>query len=92
MNLFAGIGRITDSQLNGKVLKFNLAVQQEKPCYLPCLIFNPSDDTLKRLFLLQETEQRVWLQGKVSSYEFEYQGRTIRKIEIVSYPGNIKTV
>ena len=92
MNLFAGLGKITDSKLNGKVLKFNLAVQQEKPCILPCLIFNPSDDTLTRLFLLQESEQSVWLQGRVSSYEFEYQGKTIKKIEIVSYPGNIRKV
>jgi hypothetical protein len=92
MNLFAGIGKIVDVNQNGKALKFTLATEQEKPCYIPCLIFNPTDEVKEKIEQLRSIEQAVWLQGKVSSYEFEYQGRTIRKIEIVTFANSIKTI
>ena len=92
MNVFVGIGKITDVNMNGKVLKFTLAVNQEKPCYVPCLLFEPNDKVKEFVDQLQASEQVISLQGKVSSYDFEYQGRTIRKIEVVTFPGNIKTI
>lgn len=92
MNTFVGIGRIVDSSLNGRALKFTLQIQQEKPCYVPCLLFDPSDEVKEFVAQLQTTGQVVWLQGRIASYEFEYQGKTIRKIEVVSYAGNIKTI
>ena len=84
MNLFIGIGKIFDVYLNGRVLKFSLAVQQEKPCNVPCLIFDPSDEVREFVEHLRTTKQVVWLQGRVASYEFENQGKTIRKIEVIT--------
>ncbi len=92
MNSFIGIGRILDTSLNGKVMKFNLAIQQEKPCYVPCVLFGPTDEVKLLVEQLQTAQQIVWLQGRVASYEFEYQGRTIRKIEVVTYANGIKTI
>ena len=92
MNLFIGIGKIFAVYLNGRVLKFTLAVQQEKPCNVPCLIFDPSDEVREFAEHLQTAKQVVWLQGRVVSHEFEHRGKTIRKIEVVTYPRNIKTI
>lgn len=92
MNTFIGIGKIVDVNQNGKVLKFSLAIEQEKPCYVPCLIFNPNDEVKEQIEQLQTSGQFIWLQGKVASYEFETRGKTIRKIEVVAYAGNIKTI
>ena len=92
MNLFAGIGKIINVNQNSKVLRFSLAIEQEKPCYIPCLIFNPNDEVKEKIEQLKSAKQVVWLQGKVSSYEFEYQGRTIRKIEVVTFTNSIKTI
>ncbi len=85
MNNFIGIGKIIDVHINGKVLKFTLAIKQEKPCYVPCLIFDPNDRTKDSMETLKASEQIVSLQGKISSYDFEYQGRIIRKIEVITY-------
>jgi len=92
MNIFAGIGRIIDANLSGKVLKFDLAILQEKPCYVPCVLFDPDDEVRKFVEQLQTREKVVWLQGRVSSYEFESQGRTIRKIDVITYPKSIKPI
>ena len=92
MNLFAGVGKIAGVYLNGRVLKFTLAIQQEKPCSVPCLLFDPDDKVKEFIEQLQTTEQVVWLQGRISSYEFEHQGKTIRKIEVVSYVNGIKPI
>ena len=92
MNQFAGIGKIVDSYANGRVFKFNLAVKQEKPCFVPCVLFDPDDEIKDHLQQLQTTEQLVWLQGRIASYEFEYQGKTRRKIDIITYPKAIKTI
>ncbi len=40
MNIFAGTGKIIDVNLNSKVLKFNLASEQGKPCLIPCVLFD----------------------------------------------------
>ena len=92
MNNFIGIGRIADTALNGKVLKFDLTIQQDKPCYVPCVLFHPDDEVKQFVEQLQTKRQIVWLQGRVASYEFEYQGRTIRKIQVVAYPKSIKPI
>ena len=92
MNIFAGIGRIIDANLSGKVLKFNLAILQEKPCYVPCVLFDPNEEVLKFIEQLQAREQVVSLQGRVSSYEFESHGRTIRKIDVVTFPKSIRPI
>ncbi len=92
MNLFVAIGKITEVNQNGRVLRFNLVIQQEKPCTVPCLIFDPSDETIKSFEQLENMEQLVSIQGRISSYEFEYQGKTRRKIEVLAYPNNIKPI
>ncbi len=66
MNTFIGIGKIVDVYLNGKVLKFNLAIQQEKPCYVPCVLFHPDDEVKQFVEQLQTRRQVVWLQGRVA--------------------------
>jgi hypothetical protein len=92
MNVFVGIGKIVDVYPNGRVLKFTLAINQEKPCYVPCLLFDPDDEVNEFIDQLQSTEQIVSLQGRISSYDFQYQGKTIRKIDVVTYAGSIKTI
>ncbi len=92
MNIFAGVGKIIGVSLNGKVLKFNLAILQEKPCYVPCVLFDPNDEVMKFIEQLQAKGNVVSLQGRVSSYEFESNGRTIRKIDIVTFPKSIRPI
>jgi len=92
MNIFAGIGKIVEVNMNGKVLKFNLAVLQEKPCYVPCVLFDPDDEVIKFVEQLQLNKKVVSLQGRISSYEFESQGRSIRKIDVVTFPKNIRPI
>ena len=92
MNAFIGIGKIIDVCINGRVLKFNLFAQQQKPCYVPCLIFDPDEEIKKTLDQLQNSNQTVWIQGRIASSEFESKGRTIRKIEVVTYTKSIKTI
>ena len=92
MNIFAGIGKICEVHLNSKVLKFTLSVKQEKPCLVPCVLFDTSDDVVRFLEKLQSSGKTIWLQGRIASYEFEYNGKTIRKVEIVSHPRNIKPI
>ncbi len=92
MNAFTGIGRIVDSSLNGKVLKFDLVIQQEKPCSVPCVLFRPDDEVKEFVEQLQTKRQIVWLQGRVTRYEFEYQGKQRRKIQVVTYPTGIRPI
>jgi hypothetical protein len=92
MNLYVGIGRIADIKANGRVLKFTLDVQQERPCHAPCILFDPDDEVKKFMEELQKTKQLVWLQGRISSNEFEYQGKTIRRTEILTYANSIRTI
>ena len=92
MNVFIGIGKIIETYVNGRVLKFTLSINQEKPCLVPCFIFDPDDEVKRFVEQLQSSEQLISLQGRISSYEYEYQGKTIRKIEVLTYAGNIKTI
>lgn len=92
MNLFIGIGKVTEINVNGRVLKFTLVVKQEKPCNVPCLLIDPDDEVKKFMEQLQGSKRLVWLQGRLSCYEFEKQGRTIRKIEVVTYANSIKPI
>ena len=90
MNLFVGIGKVTEINVNGRVLKFTLAVQQEKPCNVPCLLFDPDDEVIKFMEQLESSRHLVWLQGRLSCYEFKKQDKTIRKIEVVTYARSIR--
>lgn len=92
MNIFAGVGKIMNMYTNGKVLKFDLSILQKRPCIIPCLIFDTSDEVKSLIQELQTTEQTVWLKGIVASNEFEYKGKTIRKIEILTYANSIRSV
>ena len=92
MNTFIGVGRIDAVYSNEKVLKFNLSMIQEKPSNLPCLIFSPDDEAKEFVENLQTTGEAVWLQGKLISNEYDYNGKTIRNISIVTYPRSIKLI
>jgi hypothetical protein len=92
MNTYIGIGKINDISVNGKVLKFNFAVQQEKPCSVPCVLFHPDDEAKKFVEQMQTQRKVVWLQGRISMYEYEYQGKTITKIQVITYPSGLKPI
>ncbi len=92
MNSFAGIGRIKDIDVKAKVVKFNLVSEQGRPCTIPCVIINPSDDERLHLRGLLASEKIVWLRGYVSSHEYEYNGKTIRTMDVVSTASQIKAI
>jgi hypothetical protein len=92
MNVFIGVGKICDVNINGKRLRFNLAVKQEKPCSVPCVLFDPDDDAKKSMEQFEKSNRLVWLHGRAMSYEYDFQGRTVRKFEIVAYANSIKPV
>ena len=92
MNIFTGIGKIEDTSMNGRVLKFTFDVFQDKPCKIPCVLFDPNDEVKELIRQLQVKKKLVWLQGKAASYEFDYNDKTIRKLEIIAYHKNIKEI
>ena len=92
MNIFAGTGKIIDVDQNSKVLKFNLANNQGKPCIIPCVLFDTSDEVKDFIENLQTTGQVVGLQGRISSYEYEFNDKTVRKIQVISHASSIKPV
>ena len=96
MNVFIGVGTIFDVQANGKVIKFNLSTQlstqQEKPCVIPCIIFDPVDEIKDFITDVESTEQVVWMQGKISSSEYDYNGKTVRKIIVVPFVKSIRVI
>jgi hypothetical protein len=55
-------------------------------------MFEPDDEILEFVQQLEQTERTVWLQGKFSSNEFEIKGKTIRKLQLIVNPRNIKTI
>jgi hypothetical protein len=92
MNCFIGIGTIGDAYEQGRVLKFTLSIQQEKPCHVPCLLFDP-DSEIKRVISQIQTEHHVvWVHGRIASYEFESRGTSVRKIEVITYAKGIKPI
>jgi hypothetical protein len=92
MNLFVGVGIINDVCVRGKILRFNLVIEEKKLCNVPCLLFDPSVEGKDFVEKLQTTKQIVWLQGKIASYDLENHGRTITQIDVVTYPSGIKPV
>ena len=92
MNLFIGIGKITNAYENGRVLKFTLDIKQERPCRVPCLIFDPDDEIKGFIKQAQTNENSVWLKGKVSTYEFESKGRKVSKVDVISHPKSIQII
>jgi hypothetical protein len=89
MNLFVGIGRITDAFENGRMLKFTLSVHQERPCNVPCLIFDPNCGIKDFIQQVQKEQKFVWLKGKISTYEYEFKGKKVVMVEVVSHPKTI---
>ena len=92
MNTFIGIGTICDVDMNGKVLKFNLSLQQDRPCVIPCLIFEPNDEIKESLARTEARFETVWLQGRMTANEYEFNGKTVRKIAVMTYPSHIKSI
>lgn len=89
MNLFVGVGIITDAFENGRILKFTLAVNQERPCNVPCLIFDPDQKIKDFIEQVRKEQKFVWLKGKISTYEYEFKGKKGVKVEVVSHPKTI---
>ena len=89
MNIVIAIGKILEVNQDGKVLRFVLTIREKKPCNLPCLIFNPNEEVTRLLDQLKSTAGLVSVKGRLLSDEFEYQGRLIRKVEVVTYPQSV---
>ena len=92
MNLFISIGIIKDAYENGRVLKFTLSINQQKPCNLPCLIFNPDDEIRDFIKQAQSQQKVVWLKGKLSTYEYEFKGKKVVKVDVISHPKSIHII
>ena len=92
MNLFVGVGRIKDVKSWSKVLSFNLVIQLAKPNYIPCVIFDLSDETEEKLIRFETTGTLVWLQGRLSSHEFEINGRQMKKVQVITYAKSIRQI
>ena len=92
MNTFAGTGSIIDVKQNGKVTKFTLADEQGKPCFVPCVVFDTSEKFKNFIEEMENSGQVVWLQGRISSHEYEFDGKTVRKIEVISYASAIRAI
>lgn len=92
MNIFIGVGNIIDVQISGKVMKFNLSLQQDKPCAIPYILIDPADEIIDKISDFESEEQVVWLQGKISCSEYEYNGRTVKKIVLYPYARSMKPI
>ena len=92
MNVFIGIGTIVDVDTSGRALKFNLTIQQNTPCTISCLIFEPDNEIKDFVTQSEAIVQTVWLRGRIISNEFDNNGKTIRRIAVVTYPSNIKPI
>jgi len=92
MNLFAGMGKIAEVKSWGKVLSFTVVTQQENPTFVPCRIFNPEENLVGYLSDLQNSGRLVWIQGRVSSYEFKGNYRPKRDVNIITYPKSIRLI
>ena len=92
MSVFIGVGTIADVQTNGKVMNFNLSLQQEKPCVVPCLVFNPTEEIIEFVEESQATIQSVWLQGRLYCNEYMYNGKSVRKLVVVPYVKSMRAI
>ena len=87
MNLYVGVGTIVEVDDDiPKVLKFRLVIKQKKPCYIPCVLFEPDEKVKEFIAQLARSNQLVWLQGRIASHEF----MNILKMEIVTYKNSIR--
>ena len=77
---------------NQEDLALIMTSEQGKPCFIPCVLFDSSDEVSLLIEKFQNTGQVVWLKGHISSNEYEFNGRTIRKIQVISYASSIKPV
>lgn len=92
MNLFIGKGKIIDVSLSEKVLRFNLTIQQKNPCIVPCVIINPDNKAHDQINKLHDSGQTVLITGRLSSFEFEHNGKTIRKLDLLTFTNNIEVL
>jgi hypothetical protein len=92
MNIFIGIGTITDVNYNGRALKFKLNLLQDKPCVVPCLLIDPSEQFKAYIEELLTSEEAVWLQGKISFSEYDYKGQPRRSFQILTFEKGIKAI
>jgi hypothetical protein len=92
MNLFIGVGKIVSAQEKGNALRFSLALSQEKPCSVPCLMFYPDDKARRLVEGLKANGETVWLQGKVVRAEYEFRGNIVSRFAVITYPKAVKTI
>lgn len=92
MNLYACVGKIVDVKNDGKHLKFSLSTWQEKPCFIPCVIFNPKSKDKDYINQLLDSKLMIWLQGWLINYEVRIHGTKIATIEIATSVYNIKEI
>ena len=96
MNVFVGSGKIVRANLiegERRILKFTLAITgnnskegKERTDYVPCIIYNPVDETLEMLSIEKEVE----LLGRVKTFSFEIAGETTYKTEVVINQKSLK--
>ena len=96
MNVFIGSGEVTKVNLltgERKMLKFALAIPvnnsnqaKERIDYVPCMIYNPTDEVQRLLTQGKKLE----LQGRVQTYSFEIAGETICKTQVVVNQRSLK--
>ena len=92
MNLCACLGKVVDVKDEGKHLKFTLSIWQKKTCYIPCVIFNATQEQKDYVCTLQSSNQFVWIQGWLTNYEIKIHGTKITTIELATTLFNIKEV
>ena len=96
MNVFIGTGEVTNVNLltgERKMLKFTLAIlgnnsdqTKERIDYVPCIIYNPTEE-VKRLLI---QGRKLELQGRVQTYSFEIAGETTSKTQVVINQRSLK--
>jgi hypothetical protein len=92
MNLYACVGKVIDIKKDGKHLKFTLSIWQEKPCLIPCVIFNPKQEDKDYISSLLASNLIIWLQGRLINYEVKIHGTKITIIELATNLFNVKEI
>ncbi|MCW8966240.1 MAG: hypothetical protein OQK82_06100 [Candidatus Pacearchaeota archaeon] len=90
MNLSAALGKVVAVNEQGKHLKFTLSIWQKKTCYIPCVIFNVSEEDKDYVCSLQTSTLIVWVQGWLVNYEIRLHGTRFTTIELATKRFNIK--
>ena len=103
MNRFMGIGTLPrEAQLKGdnqNVLRFTLATplarspvtKKERWAFVPCVIFRPSEETV-RLLTKNTKGLQIGLQGQVNTSKYITKGQTKYSTDIIVDERTIKVV